>query len=175
MKSIIAIYFFTASILLAGDAAMNLALYANVVCSKELDLPADLWKRTENLIASDDSKIWESINQHLFILKPIEGVFDLAPQKDCIQLKLLAIAKKPRNPNAAANDQVFDVVLWFPWLKTISSSGRAMSEVETFTGIAELKRQGAYPVPAPGRKHWIIVALVPCAVFLVFRLLKKAK
>jgi hypothetical protein len=131
----------------AGRAAISLLIYANIVAEGKTELPVGFWDLVKSFSAVDGDTAWKAFDENLYRLDPIDGVFDLDPPDDCVKLKMVAISKKPANPHREPEMQSFDVVLWLPWKSKLICLPKMMSEIATFSGLAELKRQGAYPVP----------------------------
>lgn len=162
------------SALNATGGTMSNLLYGVRGAAGRIDAPPmDFWETYGPKIKGSAPENWSRIEKSMYLLKPIAGsIKGTVHQKDVV---LLAIAKLTSTPWAPSPRQPFQTLWWGSNSRTFLAESRTIAEIDTFTGVNELKAQGAYPVPDRRRLWTGCIVLAVLSLLIVSKVAKAGR
>lgn len=124
-----------------------LSAYAEIVLQRSgaqyAEPQSNFWKLIEDSMNQDDPNTWPDMRESFYLLKPIYGSIMRGNGKG--EGKLIAISKFVYARRDGQSQPILYALWWLPRKQVVLHTPESMDDLKTFTGLAELKEQGAYP------------------------------
>ncbi len=124
-----------------------LSAYAKIVLhrpdAQHAEPQSNFWKLIEDSMNQDNPNTWPDMRESFYLLTPIDGSIMRGNGQG--EGKLMAISKFAYERRGGQSQQTLYALWWLPRKQVILYTPESMDDLKTFTGLAELKKQGAYP------------------------------